>query len=291
MFNDPAWQKVLEKSYGFHSERLHDCLFFRTRRGLEMNPVGDYYPIHDEASFSGAIPQEVFLRLDHPVSDSAFRPQFVTHRLKTTGNFEELLYESIHQKTRNLILKAEKAGLETYMGCNEKMLRQFYPLYVRSLLSRNALPQSLVLFINLLNELGEEKLRLFLTFKDGKALSGILTLFDKKNRRLHIWANGQSKDAREFSANMETHAAVLRFACENPEVDEVDFGNSEKDSSLAFFKSRFGGEEVPIYSNEPDPSEYSLARRADKLGLYTFLRLLPTPLLSPFFRFLFRFFR
>jgi hypothetical protein len=267
MFNSPAWQKILKKVYGIHAEERHGILMFRTHRGLEMNIVGDYI---GKTNQNQTLPTNTCtIRLDYNPNHPDFQAAFETYRLATTQTFEELLKNSIHQKTRNMINKASKQNLQTRMEHSADALNDYYPIYVRTMLRIGAIPHSKKLFREVLANLDA---KIFLTshksssHKD-KTLAGILTLYDPKNHRLHIWSNGQSKAARPLSANMACYAAVLQHACENPRIDEVDFGNTEPNSSLAFFKSRFGAKQIPVWTNAKTNSQASSKLPAKILSL------------------------
>lgn len=270
MFNRDAWSKIFERAYGYKSRKVKDIWLFKTKQGEEMNIVGDYL------EFKKDYPAGL-LRFDENPKSKEFYVAFETYRLKCNKPFEKLLMQDVHQKARNLIYKAEKAGVKSFLSDD---LKTYYKMYVHTMLRINAIPQSYVLFREMRKEFGKDFL-LFLSEYEGKIVSGIVALLDGK--RLHVWSNGQSKSARKVSANMATYTEVLRYACERGL--EVDFGNTEPDSSLAFFKSRFGAKKVPIWTNAPKGS-------ARNFKFITWpLRLLPAFLVSIKMRFLFKYFR
>ena len=272
MFNDAKWASVLEKTYGFQPRQEGPLLLFKTRRGLEMNPLGDYLSEDTLADFKTST---VLLRLDRPQKSPDFKPQFVTYRLKTTHPYEEILQQKIHPEVRNKIAKAKRHDVDTQIHTDQASLKAFYPLYVRSLLKIGALPHPYGLFSHSLQEF-PGRFFIFLSTKETNVLAGIIALLDPKARRLHIWSNGQAKSARFCAANVACYAEVLRYAATNPNIDEVDFGNSAANSSLAFFKSRFGGEAIVIWSNEKVENHQG---GLEKLAIKT-LTLLPPSLVS-----------
>lgn len=270
MFNRDEWSKIFAKAYGYKSRKVDGIWLFKTRAGEEMNIVGDYIELKKKYP-------KALLRFDENPKSKDFHIAFETYRLACNKPFEKLLMQDVHQKTRNLIYKAEKSGVKTFLSDD---LKAYYKMYVHTMLRINAIPQSYILFREMQKEFGKDFL-LFMSEHKGKIVSGIIALLDGK--RLHIWSNGQSKSARKVSANMATYAEVLRYACEHNL--EVDFGNTEPDSSLAFFKSRFGAKKVAIWTN-------AQKAKARSFKLITWpLRLLPAFIVSIKTRFLFKYFR
>lgn len=236
MFNKKEWAKIFKNSYSYESKIAEGIWLFKTHRGYEMNIVGDYLELPKK------IPANAVLRFDENPKKSDFMPIFATYRLNCDKSYEKILKENVHQKTRNLIYKAEKNNVKNYVS---EDLKTYYKMYARTMLRINAIPQSFVLFKEMKKEF-KDKMLLFLSEYNGEIVSGIICLLNGK--RLHVWSNAQKNKARKVSANMGTYAEILKFACKNKL--EVDFGNTEPETSLAFFKSRFGAEKVPIYTNE-----------------------------------------
>lgn len=247
MFNRDEWSEILKNSYGLRSEKIEGVWLFETRRGMEMNIVGDYIEMPSKRFFEKAKGE---VRIDaKPVSGDAAQ-NFETYRLDVSSSYEKILREKIHQKSRNLINKAEKCGVKTRIANSEEELWDYYKMYVSSMLGIGAIPQSFVLFKEMRKAFGKDFM-LFISSvsndsKVGKDLAGIIAL--RNGKMLHIWSNGQFPKAKMYSANMGCYAAVIKFACEDPNIEELDFGNSEPESSLAFFKSRFGAKRIPVWS-------------------------------------------
>lgn len=240
MFNRDEWSKILKEAYGIRSEKISGVWLYETRSGMEMNFVGDYFEMPSADFFAKA---NAIIRVDSKPNTWNSEGGLETYRLKCNKSFERILKEDIHQKSRNLIYKAEKNGVSTEIVNDEEALWQYYKMYVRSMCGIGAIPQSYELFSIARKELGKDFI-LFLSKWNGKYVSGIVALRNKD--RLHIWSNGQSALARVTASNMKTYADVIKFACENNL--EVDFGNCEEGSSLAFFKSRFGAKKIPIWT-------------------------------------------
>ncbi|MBU0981550.1 GNAT family N-acetyltransferase [Patescibacteria group bacterium] len=268
MFNRDEWSVALRRAYGIRSEKIEGIWMFSLRKGLEMNIVGDFVSLPRKAFFEKA---SGVIRVDSDPGDlllpsvalasapnRALRPhsqarvcwerkvENETYRLTVKKPLRLLLKEDVHQKTRNLINKAVRAGVETELARDEGGLWIYYKMYVRTMVRIGAIPQSYRLFKEMWRAFGQGTVKVFLSRRGGKVVSGIVALQD--GDRLHIWSNASRKAARAVSANMATYAAVLEYACEEPDINEVDFGNTKPGSSLAFFKSRFGASAVPIWT-------------------------------------------
>lgn len=288
MWSDAAWSSILKEAYGWTSEKVEGVLLFQLKNGLEMNPLGDSIEPPKAAFFKKA---KANLRVDAPMEEVPGRiyveQNLETYRLAVNESFAELLKKRVHQKTRNLISKSQKMGVNTRIANDEGSLWTYYRLYVPTMLKLGAIPQSFKLFESMWRHFGESRMKIFLSEKDGKVLSGILTLMDSKNKRLHIWSNAQSAAARPLSANMATYAAVIEYACKQKDILEVDFGNTAPETSLAFFKSRFGAKKVPVWTVSPEPFK---ARKIPAWPVKA-LSILPLSLISPLMRFVFKILR
>ncbi len=279
MFNRDEWSKILKDAYGIRSEKICGVWLFETRGGMEMNFVGDYIEMPNADFFEKA---NAIIRVDSKPKYWNFESGLETYRLKCDKSFERILKEDIHQKSRNLIYKAEKNGVVTEIANDEESLWEYYKMYVRSMCGIGAIPQSFELFSAARKEFGKDFI-LFLSKLNGKDVSGIVAL--RNGNRLHIWSNGQSKEARLSSANMKTYADVIKFACENGL--EVDFGNSEESSSLAFFKSRFGTKKIPVWTVQKGQIRHGKRSRLPA----KLMAFLPVSVLSMASRILFKYIR
>lgn len=284
MFNKIEWAEILKNAYGLRSERVNGILLFETRRGMEMNIVGDYVGMPEKSFFEKTVAE---LRVDeNPDTKIPVQTQLqnlVTYRLNVNKNYETVLKGSIHQKSRNLIFKAERNGVETFISNNESEIWNYYEIYVKTMCRISAIPQSYDLFVEMKKAFKKDFI-LFLSKYKNKVVSGIIALHDKEKKRLHIWSNAQSLFAREVSANMATYAAVMKHACGDSEIHEIDFGNSQPGSSLAFFKERFGARKVPIWT----VGAGQIGHKKNPVWPARLLRFLPVPVVSIVSRFLFK---
>lgn len=275
MFNDAVWAEVLRRAYGWESREVAGVLLFNTRRGEEMNPLGDYIALPKAEFFKLA---KADLRVDKEPRVWNAEQNLESYRLGVSKNWDWILKNKVHQKQRNLIKKAEKSGVVTR---EEFDLRAYYKIYVRTMLRIGAIPQSYKLFEVMQEELGK-RMKLFVARKDGKAVAGVVALVE--GDRLWIWSNASAKAARAVAGNMGCYAGVLQWACEQKSIKEVDFGSTKPGSSLAFFKKRFGAEVLPLWTVSPDKVDNSaLPKWPAKV-----LSLLPVPLVSWASSFLFR---
>lgn len=280
MFNKTEWLEILKNAYGLRSERVNGVLLFETRRGIEMNIVGDYVDMPEKSFFEKTAAE---LRVDENPGIEIQVQNLETYRLNVNKNYETVLKCSIHQKSRNLIFKAERNGVETIVSNNESEVWKYYEIYVKTMCRISAIPQSYALFMEMKKAFKKDFI-LFLSKYKNEIVSGIIALHDKEKKRLHIWSNAQSAFAREVSANMATYAAVIKYACADSEICEIDFGNSEPGSSLAFFKERFGARKVPIWT----VGAGQIGHKKNPVWPAKLLGFLPVPVVSMVSRFLFK---
>ncbi len=170
---------------------------------------------------------------------------FCTFSLKVAGlAYEDILKNTVHQKHRNMIYRAQREGIQVFKFENDyKHLDEYYRLYVRTMLRLGRVPLPLHAFYEL-KKLFVAEMELYLAEYDGSFIGGLLTFV--YNGRMHVWGNCSNEKFSNFGVNNALYAFAIKRACELG-LNEVDFGSSLKGSTHAFFKSRFGGEEVPIY--------------------------------------------
>ncbi|HAU40046.1 MAG: FemAB-like protein [Candidatus Peregrinibacteria bacterium GW2011_GWF2_43_17] len=175
---------------------------------------------------------------------------FCTFSLKVAGStYEDILKNTVHQKHRNMIHRAQREGIQVFKFENDyKHLDGYYRLYVRTILRLGRVPLPLRAFHEL-KKLFANKMELYLAEYDGRFIGGLLTFV--YNGRMHVWGNCSNEKFSNFGVNNALYAFAIKRACET-KLNEVDFGSSLKGSTHAFFKSRFGGEEMPIYYRGDD---------------------------------------
>lgn len=207
---------------------------------------------------------------DLPLSDNAPFCHFI---LDTKNSFEEILKNKIHQKTRNMINRAERENI-TVKIFEGSEFKKYYPLYFKTLLKLNSLPFSPKLFKELHKEFSSHN-KVFLAFYKQKIVAAIWAF--EWNNKLHIWGNASDQQYLNLGVNNAVYAAAISYACRQ-KLDYVDFGSTIPETPHHFFKKRWGGDEKPIYvlASSEYKKENNNQNRVVKI-----LKILPRPILEP----------
>ncbi len=202
--------------------------------------LADYCGPLGEVSELGKI--EIFSLKKLPASVES---PFVTFKLHVRDKtYEDILKNTVHQKHRNMVNRAEREGIQVFKrDLDKENLKAYYRLYVKTMLRLGRVPLPLSAFGHLVELMGE-KMELYLAEYDGKFIGGLLVFV--YNGRMHIWGNASDIRFGNFGVNNALYAFAMKRACELG-LSEVDLGSTLKDSSHHFFKKRWGGEEMPIY--------------------------------------------
>ncbi|MBI2453286.1 GNAT family N-acetyltransferase [Candidatus Peregrinibacteria bacterium] len=194
--------------------------------------------------------------------------------LKTTRPFKEIITGTIHQKTRNMINKAEKMGIKILQKNAKEGLKDYYNLYWQTMIKLLSLPHHEDFFQNVSIFL-HDKSKIFFAEYDGQYVAALWTFI--WNGTLYIWGNASNKKALSIGANNALYAFVIKYACESSNINEVNFGSTVRETPHHFFKKRFGGQEKPIYriGNKKLFSPSSIQKKTMKV-----LRYIPRPLLK-----------
>lgn len=216
---------------------------------------------------------------------------FVTFELDVRTSYDELLKTKVHQKTRNMVVRAEREGILVHTRPAPPALSAFYPLYSKTMRRLHALPHPRLFFHSVARHLGENSV-VFLAEQPPAAqtpylaITAALWAFIHDNT-LFIWANASDPKHAHASANPAVYAAALQYACEHPEIATVNFGSTLPDTPHHFFKKRWGGCERAIHKISTEttgnPGDQTAQRRVMAL-----LRRLPGPLLEPMARWIYR---
>lgn len=252
-----SWNKFVDERGGtiFHRYEWMDFLskIFRGKPEGVMTKSG-LLPIFDKKSLPLAdycgplgkikIPDNVEVFSVEKLPGVRSSP-FCTFSLKISGQtYEDILKNTIHQKHRNMIYRAQREGIQVFkFEISYKHLHEYYRMYVKTMLRLSRIPLPLYAFYQLQSFFHDET-ELYFAEYDGKFIGGLLTFV--YNGRMHIWGNCSLEEFSNFGVNNALYAFAIKRACELG-LNEVDFGSSVRGSTHAFFKSRFGGEEMPIY--------------------------------------------
>lgn len=292
---------LLKKIFNFEPERyfLNDNgqikgvfpLFNKGRgRGLVSIPFADYggplaFNRKDSSAFDAILLQEKFSITSQdrnflaPEIKNETSSYFV---LDTKTDFATLLGSIVSQKTRNMVNKSDRSNLTLSQELSEKNLSEYYNLYLLTMKRLNRLPLPYI-FINELVKIFPDKTRGFFCFHEGIMLAGILAFVTGK--KMYIWGNASNREATALAANYAAYASAIRYACDNQNIELVNFGNSEKNSGHAFFKKRWGCSEKKLYLISSFRYENQGARR-EKIIHY--INRLPRSLNQKLVKYIFR---
>ena len=169
--------------------------------------------------------------------------QNFTFTLDTNRPFEEVWKDVYHKKVRNMVRKSENNGIRVVEGNFDSELKDFYEIYVKTMLHLGGFPQTFSLFKEICKEL-HDYVKLFLAYYENKVIAGLLSFIF--NKRMHIWSNASEQRFLKFGPNNAVYSHAIKWACENG-LDCVDFGSTIPNTSHFFFKKRWGGDQRPIY--------------------------------------------
>jgi FemAB-related protein (PEP-CTERM system-associated) len=157
---------------------------------------------------------------------------------------------AIPRKSRRMIRVGEKAGL-TYKFGREELLPEFYEILARSYHRLGSPVFSIRLFKTLLVEWEEQVNILLVKSREGKPISGVLTLF-YKDQVLPYYA-GSLFEYRDLAPNDYMYWQLIKYGWENG-YKLFDFGRSKVDTGSYDFKRHWG------FEPEPLPYQYFLNR-------------------------------
>jgi len=181
-----------------------------------------------------------------------FTPNF-TFTLDTNRPFENVWKDAYHKKVRNMVRKSENSGVRVVEGNFASELKDYYEIYVKTMLHLGGFPQTFSLFKEICKEL-HDYVKLFLAYYEDTVISGLLVFIF--NKRMHIWSNASDEKFLKFGPNNAVYSHAIKWACQNG-LNCVDFGSTIPNTSHFFFKKRWGGIKEPIYllTNEINPIE------------------------------------
>ncbi|MDP6462086.1 MAG: FemAB family PEP-CTERM system-associated protein [Gemmatimonadota bacterium] len=154
----------------------------------------------------------------------------------------ELLWKRVGPKVRNLVRKAERAGLEVREGQGEEDLATFQELFAVNMRDLGTPVYSPGFFRAVLGAFGDH-CRLTLVERDGVAAAGGLCLQYNGFTEIH-WAASR-REFRRDSPNMLLYWDAIRDACETG-LRTFCFGRSTEGSGPYRFKRQWGAEPVPL---------------------------------------------
>ncbi|MBT4594647.1 GNAT family N-acetyltransferase [bacterium] len=264
---------------------------FGSRKRFVSVPLADYAgPTYKTDECFAALLAEaknlgqvtIFTDQEPPTSPDGWHldTPFESYRMETKMSYEDLKMKVIHQKTRNMLNKAERLGVKAEKVSLEVGIDKYYPIYMKTMLRLQALPLPKKFFKNL-----DGLAHVFEARLEGKVLAGVVGI--EYEDTLYVWSNASTKKGSKTGANNLAYAAAIRYAAENPELKWVDFGSTVPGTSHAFFKARWGGEPYPIYrlSTEKAGPESQAQKK-----IVNVLKYAPRPLLRLMARLIYRYY-
>lgn len=268
VYHDWRWGQLLKKAYHYNVERL---TAWKEKELIGILPIAErgqgkrrrWHSI-PWADFGGPMstnpdaamqlieaarrPKTLLILKEKPDSISSewrLESPFCRFTLDVTIPFETILKTKYHQKTRNMVFKAERNGVKVQHMPLKKGFKKYYPMLYHTMIKLNTIPFDRN-FLKILAELFDKSAHLFLAEKKGKILSGLITLEGEKT--LFIWSNASTTEGLNIGANNAVYSEAIRYACNEPKLTEVDLGNTIQDTSHHFFKKRWGGQEHAVYA-------------------------------------------
>jgi len=171
------------------------------------------------------------------------RDEYSYYILETDSSYKEVFEKSYHKKTRNMVRKADKAGIRVTSG-SVTDLDKFYNLYLITMRKLGALPFPYDVFIKTWGCFPKET-KLLRAMFEGE-IAGFLWVFEWK-KVIWIWANATSEKSLSLGINYALYSQAIKLACKNKQIKQINFGGSESDSSQEFFKLRWGAEKKPVF--------------------------------------------
>ena len=151
------------------------------------------------------------------------------------------LMDSLKSKLRSQIRRPLKDGLYAEQGGVE-LLNDFYTVFAENMRDLGSPVHSKTFIRKLMNEY-KKSARIFVVYKEDKALACSLTLGFKKSLS-NPWASSLRRYSR-LSPNMLLYWAMLEYACDNG-YTTFDFGRSTLDEGTYKFKKQWGATERPL---------------------------------------------
>lgn len=193
----------------------------------------------------------------------------VTFRIPTTVSFESLKRKAFNRDLRTSLKNAEDAGLKLIEKNN---ISEYYSLYLETMRRLGSPPFTRQFFEKLSTNFGENCSILTVT-DSGRTIAGALTL--NHGATTYIVSNASDPNHWEKHPNEYVYSRIIKRACEE-NINVVDFGRTEPNSSLFGFKEKFGGSPTRLMSMVFPPS------RSTKASVSGYKRLKPiTKILAP----------
>lgn len=186
-------------------------------------------------------------------------------------NTEEKNWNSLRDKSRNLIRKAQKHGLK--IEKSPKNLTSFYKIYFDFIISKKSIPHTFN-FFRILFEQFESSVELITAQKDNLTVGGIMLIHGKKTSAYPFQAT--TPEAKKSACTQLLIWEAIK-SCHHRGQQTLHMGESEINSPVFYSKLNFGGLLENIYQYE----QGKIHKREIIRSLYNRMpRLLKLPLAS-----------
>jgi FemAB-related protein (PEP-CTERM system-associated) len=262
-----AWKRIVQSTFGHRAHYLMAARgngiegvlpLFESRgllggRGLISVPYGVYGGICATVPAASAALLEAarelslrtgigYVELRHRVGQELDLPTkalYVTFSRPIASSEEENL-NAIPRKQRRMTRQGAKHGLRSELGlCH---LDGFYEVYARSVHSLGSPVFPRRLFHAIAQEFGKD-CELLTIWKDGKVVSGVLTLFFED--QVLPYYGGARREALQYAVNDFMYWELLCHAAKAG-YRVFDFGRSREGTGSYHFKRHWGFEPVPL---------------------------------------------
>lgn len=154
---------------------------------------------------------------------------------------EKEMWNALRNKTRNMIRKAQNAGLIVELGFQH--LEAFYRIYAKRMLEKGVLIHSQYFFEAIADHLKDSAT--LLTVKDkGKVVGGMLFLYGQRSAIYPYQAS--LKQGEQLASNQLLIWEAMRL-CQEHGMKMLDMGESSEGSPVYRSKINFGGITKDVY--------------------------------------------
>lgn len=154
---------------------------------------------------------------------------------------EEELWNSLRNKTRNMIRKAQHAGIHIKRGFEN--LEEFYRVYVQRMLEKGVPIHRLDFFTNIVKALPDNA-ELLCAMHERRLVGGLLLLIGKKTSIYPYQAS--LREGEQLASNQLLIWEAMRY-CRERGIAALDMGESTEGSTVYQSKINFGGKPKEVY--------------------------------------------
>jgi len=271
-----AWRAVLRKAYA-----ARPVYFVAERHGVPVATMAAYRPLgggrrlYSARYGLAAVDQAAAVALVDAMRDRAKQDRlgevllscgYHDHRLGSPGmaetvvldvlGDEEATWDALRDKTRNLVRKAQRAGLHAEWGWHN--LDAFYAVYARHLSAKQFRVHRRRFLREMAVQLGDASDLLILRH-EGKVVAGTVVLYGRSVALYPYQAADQA--CLEMAPNQLMIWEIVR-SCVARGIPLLDMGESTPGGATQRFKINFGGRVQPLYSVALGPGHVTKERTA-----------------------------